>query len=221
MDSWGTSLGAMLTTAVHGGVRATLAKFSFVIELILVPILAFYLLADGRSIRQQVVFFVPRHYLEWTEHALLRSDQAFQRFIRGQVILCLIAFTVVTVGLSAIGVDFYLLLGVIAGITRAIPIVGPIVGAIPILIVIFLTKPLAVAIWVIIAFAALHLLESKLLMPAVLGRELKLHPVLIIVALLIGAQVAGLLGMFLAAPVLAVVRTLIAERREEVAEEVA
>jgi len=60
-------------------------------------------------------------------------------------------------------------------------------------------------------------MESKLLMPAVLGRQLNLHPVLIIVALLIGAQVAGLLGMFLAPPVLAVIRTLVAERREEAA----
>jgi predicted PurR-regulated permease PerM len=59
----------------------------------------------------------------------------------------------------------------------------------------------------------MHLLESKLLMPAVLGRQLDLHPVLIIVALLVGAQMGGLLGVFLAAPVLAVIKVLIAERR--------
>jgi predicted PurR-regulated permease PerM len=215
-DAWVESLAAMATGAVHGGVRAALANVGMLVELILVPILAFYILADGRAIRQQVLFFVPRRHLAWTEHALTQSDDAFQRFIRGQVVLCLIAFVVVTAGAWAIGLDFYLLLGVVAGVTRAIPIVGPVVGAIPIIIVLLLAKQsLAFTIWVIAVFALLHLLESKLLMPAVLGRELKLHPALIIVALLIGAQVAGLLGMFLAAPVLAVVRTLIAERRQE------
>jgi len=215
LDAWGEGLLGVATNVVQGGVKATVANVKMLIELILVPILAFYMLADGRAIRHQVLFFVPRPYLAWTEHALIRSDDAFQRYIRGQVILCLIAFVVVTLGLRALHLDFYLLLGVIAGVTRAIPIVGPVIGAIPILVVVLLAKKLSVAIWVIAAFAVLHLLESKLLMPAVLGHELKLHPVLIIVALLIGAQVAGLLGMFLAAPILAVVRTLIAEQRQQ------
>jgi len=70
------------------------------------------------------------------------------------------------------------------------------VGAIPIVIVLLLAKPLAVSFWVILGFILLHVLESKFLMPAVLGASSNFTPVLIIVSLLVGAQVGGLLGMF-------------------------
>lgn len=215
VNAWAVGLVDTVGKAAQKGLGTTVKSAWMVVELLLVPILAFYMLSDGQSIRQQVLFYVPQRYLSWTDRALCRSDDAFQKFIRGQVILCLIAFIAVTVGLWAVDVDFYLLLGLIAGITRAVPVIGPVVGALPILLVILLAKPLAFAFWVILFFTLLHLMESKLLMPAVLGHQLNLHPVLIIVALLVGVQVAGLLGMFLAPPVLAVIRALVADRREE------
>jgi len=75
------------------------------------------------------------------------------------------------------------------------------------------TKTGGVTLWVLALFSLMHLLESKLLMPAIIGQQLDLHPVLIIVALLVGAQMGGLLGVFLAAPVLAAIKTLIAHQR--------
>jgi predicted PurR-regulated permease PerM len=213
LDSWIKELPGPLTGAAKKGLGLTVHGVGALVELLLVPILVFYFLADGPGIRRQVLFFVPERYLERTELTLDQADDVFQRYIKGQVILCLIAFAVVTVGLYAIDVDFYLLLGMIAGITRAIPIIGPVVGAVPILVVVFLTKTPALSVWVLVLFTLMHLLESKLLMPAILGQQLDLHPVLIIVALLIGAQMGGFLGLFLAAPVLAVIKTVVAERR--------
>jgi len=214
VDSWVSGLGDVLTTAATRGLRMTFHGVGFLVELFLVPILAFYFLADGPNIRQQVMFFVPRRAAPRTEHALNQANDVFQRYIKGQVILCLIAFAVVTVGLWAVDVDFFFLLGVAAGLTRAVPIIGPIVGAVPILLVVLATKSLALTLWVLLAFSIMHAIESKLLMPAILGQQLGLHPVLIIVALLIGAQVGGLLGVFLAAPVLAVVKVVIAQQRQ-------
>jgi predicted PurR-regulated permease PerM len=213
VESWLQGLTDVLTAATTKGLGMTFHGVGFLIELLLVPILVFYFLADGPNIRQQALFFVPRRWLPRTEQALDQADGIFERYIRGQVALCIIAFVVVTVGLWAIGVDLYLLLGVVAGLTRAVPIIGPIVGAIPILTVVALTKSGGVTLWVLILFSLMHLLESKLLMPAILGQQLDLHPVLIIVALLVGAQMGGLLGVFLAAPVLAAVKTLIANQR--------
>ena len=213
VDSWTKSAGDLLTRTATKGLGVTVHGVGLIIELLLVPILTFYFLADGPAIRRQALFFLPRRYLAWTEQTLDRADDIFQRYIKGQVILCLIAFAAVTLGLWAIGVEFYLLLGLVAGLTRAVPIIGPIVGAVPTLVVVLVTKPLAISLWVLALFALMHFLESKFLMPAVLGQQLDLHPVLIIVALLIGAQVGGLLGVFLASPVLAVVKVLVAERR--------
>ncbi len=218
VDSWTKGAGDLLTATAKKGLGITVQGLGLVVELFLVPILTFYFLADGPAIRRQALFFAPRRYLPGTEQLLDRADDIFQRYIKGQIILCVIAFAVVSLGLWAIGVDFYLLLGLGAGITRAVPIIGPVVGAIPILIVILITKPLPLAVWVLVFFTLMHFLESKFLMPAVLGQQLDLHPVLIIVALLIGAQVGGLLGVFLASPVLAVVKVLVAERRRGMAE---
>jgi predicted PurR-regulated permease PerM len=213
VESWVKGAGALATTGVTHVLAATFHGVGFFIELILVPILAFYFLADGPTIRQQVLFFVPRAYTRRTEQALNQAHDIFQRYIQGQVILCFIAFFVVTIGLYAIGVDFYLLLGVLAGLTRAVPIIGPVIGAIPIIIVVMATKSLALTLWVLAGFTIMHLLESKWLMPAILGRQLDLHPVLIIVALLVGAQIGGLLGVFLAAPLLAGLKVVIAQQR--------
>jgi predicted PurR-regulated permease PerM len=213
VDSWVRGTGDLLTRAATRGLGLTYHGVGLLIELLLVPILAFYFLADGPNIRQQALFFVPRRFLSRTEQVLGQAHDSFARYIKGQVILCVIAFAVVTAGLWAIHVDFYLLLGVAAGLTRAVPIIGPVVGAIPILIVVLITKSMALTLWVLAAFSVMHVLESKLLMPAILGQQLDLHPVLIIVALLIGAQMGGLLGVFLAAPVLAAVKSLIAEQR--------
>ena len=121
-----------------------------------------------------------------------------------------------TAGLWALGIDFYLLLGLIAGLTRAVPIIGPVVGAIPIIVVVGVTESFAYALWLLLPFTLMHLLESKLLMPAILGQQLDLHPALIIVALLIGAQMGGLLGVFLAAPVLAAAKALVEQQRMSV-----
>ncbi len=214
-DSWNESLSQLLSTVAKRGLGLTVHGMGLAVELILVPIIAFYILADGRSIRRQLIFFVPPRYTASLERSLDQADDIFARYIKGQVILCLIAFVAVSLGLWAIGVEFYLLLGVIAGITRAIPIIGPLVGAIPILIVVPLTTGSSVmTIWVLVLFTLMHLLESKWLMPAIIGRQLDLHPVLIIVALLIGAEMGGLLGMFVAAPALAVIKTLVSQGGE-------
>jgi predicted PurR-regulated permease PerM len=216
VDSWISGIASILTTAVTRGLRMTFHGVGFLVELFLVPILVFYFLADGPNIRQQVMFFVPRRAVPRTEHALTQANDVFQRYIKGQIILCLIAFVTVTAGLWAVDVDFFFLLGAAAGLTRAVPIIGPIVGAVPILLVVLATKSLALTLWVLLGFSVMHVLESKLLMPAILGQQLDLHPVLIIVALLIGAQVGGLLGVFLAAPVLAAVKVVIAQQRRGV-----
>lgn len=214
VDSWFEGTGDLLTSTAKRGLGLTVHGVGVFVELLLVPILVFYLLADGPAIRRQALFFLPRRYLPRTEAALHHADDIFARYIKGQVILCAIAFAVVALGLWAIDVDFYLLLGLVAGITRAVPIIGPIIGAIPIMVVILVTKSTALALWALALFTLMHFLESKLLMPAVLGRQLDLHPVLIIVALLLGVQMGGLLGLFLAVPVLAALKTVLAEQRE-------
>ena len=198
---------------LYSGLRAVGRSFTLIAELFLVPILVFYFLTEIKLIKEQSLFFVPERWRPKTERALEILDFVFRRYIRGQVILCLIAFAVVTVGLWALGIRLYLLLGLFAGLTRAIPIIGPVVGGVPIIIAVLIAKPFHYTLWVLAAFSLMHLLESKLLMPRVLGLQLRIHPVLIVVALLIGAEFFGLVGMFLAVPVFAAFKLLLADYR--------
>jgi predicted PurR-regulated permease PerM len=110
-----------------------------------------------------------------------------------------------------------LTLGVLAGITRAIPIIGPIVGGIPI-VLLSLKSGTGVALAVLSFFTILHLVESKFIMPLIIGDKMELHPVVIIIVLLVGGEVGGtligapfgsLLGMFFAAPVAALIKVMI------------
>jgi predicted PurR-regulated permease PerM len=203
------------TKALERGVLATFHGLGFLVELFLVPILAFYFLSDTGAIRQQFLFFLPRRYLPGVTRALTGLDDIMARYIRGQIILCAVAFVVVTLGLYIVGIRYYLSLGVVAGLTRAIPVIGPIVGAIPLAIVVVLqSQSVAFGFWVIVGFSLLHLFESKWLMPQVLGLQLEIHPVLIIIALLLGYEFFGILGMFLAVPGLAAVRLLVRSYRE-------
>ncbi|MHB9023157.1 MAG: AI-2E family transporter [Armatimonadota bacterium] len=199
-----------------GVVKKAGAWIAMIIELIFVPLVAFYFLTDARKVREQVLFFVPRRHRANVERYSGGMNTILKEYIRGQLILCAIAWVVVTLAMLIMGVPGALLLGVIAGLSRAIPVIGPVVGGIPVLAAVLFTPDMAGAFWwVLIGFSSLHLFESKVLMPKILGTYLNIHPVLIVISLLVGYQILGLLGMFIAPPVLAIVRFMLAVRRGE------
>ncbi len=194
---------------------ATFRGLGFVAELILVPILAFYFLVDAEGLRRQVLFFVPARLRAVFSHSLDGLNDIMYRYVVGQMILCATAFVVVSAALWLLHIKFWLLLGVVAGLTRAVPVIGPLLGGIPVVAAVLTqSQSLSFGLWVTVGFTLMHLFESKYLMPAILGRQLDLHPVLIIFALLVGAEFLGLIGMFIAVPVLAAIKFFIADYRE-------
>jgi predicted PurR-regulated permease PerM len=196
---------------VTGIVTSTATLVGHIVEIVLIPVLAFYFLTDSRNIKHEFVALIPRR---WWKDALWLMRQAnliLENYVIGQIILCLIAGVVVGIGLALLGVKYVLVLAVLAGITRAIPIIGPILGGIPIVLLVALQFPhnLMVAVHVLLFFSALHFIESKLILPILIGERVKLHPVTVILVLLIGAQFFGLMGMFLAPPVAAIIRVML------------
>jgi len=214
IDAEAASMRQALLDRAKGTLTAALRSIPLALELMLVPVLAFYFLSDPRSVRESCLFFVPPQYRERVEVVLKEADQVMDRYIQGQLILCSVAFVVVGLGLWALHLEFALTLGLVAGVTRAIPIVGPIFGGIPV-VAVGIARSGAVGAWLLVAFALMHFFESKYLMPKVLGFKLGVHPVLIIISLLIGGEFFGLVGMFLAAPALAIAQRLISRSRSE------
>lgn len=184
-------------------------------DLILIPVLAFYFVLDGRALRNELLALVPRRRFRETLTLMRESSGIMRTYIIAQLWLCVVAGVVVYLGLSLIHMPYALILGLLAGLTRAIPIIGPILGGIPIVLLAAVLPPehgggLALALKVLVFFSALHLFESKLLMPKFIGHRINLHAAVVIIVLLIGAEFFGLLGMFLAAPLAAIGRILIA-----------
>ena len=193
---------------------ATATGIARIVDLILIPVLAFYFVLDGRSLRNEFLALLPRRRVRETLALIRESSGIMRTYIIAQLWLCVIAGVVVYIGLSLIHMPYALVLGLLAGFTRAIPIIGPILGGIPIVLLAAVLPPehgggIALALKVLVFFSALHLFESKLLMPKFIGHRIHLHAAVVIIVLLIGAEFFGLLGMFLAAPLAAIGRVLI------------
>lgn len=193
----------------------------YVVEIVLLPVLAFYFILDGRKLKREFVGLVPKRYFRETGRMLYEFNQIMRSYVLGQFILCSLAGVLVGIGLALIGVQYVFVLSILAGITRAIPIVGPIIGGIPIILLTYADDPqygLAKALWVLGFFTLMHFAESKFIMPMLIGERMELHPVVIIVVLLVGGEVGTillgsvigtLLGMFFAPPVTAILRVMI------------
>ncbi len=194
---------------------ATVSGLARIVDLILIPVLAFYFVLDGRALRNEFMALIPPRRVREALSLMRESSGIMRTYIIAQLWLCVIAGVVVYAGLSLIHMPYALVLGLLAGFTRAIPIIGPILGGIPIVLLAAVLPPdhgggIALALKVLVFFSALHLFESKLLMPKFIGHRIHLHAAVVIIVLLIGAEFFGLLGMFLAAPLAAIGRILIA-----------
>jgi predicted PurR-regulated permease PerM len=200
--------GNLLASALEHVARTTMEWLSHTVEVVLIPILAFYFLVDLPVLKSELLGFVPSATRRPILEAASRLDRILAAYVRGQLILMAISGVVVWLGLSLIGVRLALLLGIVAGVTRAIPIIGPVLGALPIVGVV-LVQSMDAAGAVLILFVALQLIETKVILPQVIGHHLQLHAATIIVALLIGNALFGLIGMFLAPPAAAFLRDLL------------
>lgn len=188
------------------------AHLGFIVELLLIPVLAFYFLSEGPQIRREARLFVPANWRAPLSRMAHHFDFVLDGYVRGQLWMCIIAWILVTITLLILGVPHAVTLGLIAGITRAVPVIGPLLGAIPLLIVcLFYTKSMQTTGILLGAFMLMHLLESKILLPKIVGHHVDLHPVSVIIALLIGLEFFGFIGVFLAVPIAAVIKIMLVE----------
>lgn len=182
--------------------------------LFLVLIVSFYMLIDGRRIVAALVRIIPIE--DAVAEVYLEGLQAsFSRYIKGQALLATsvglaAGLGVWVLGWEAVGVwpeggQYALLFGVWAGVTEVIPYVGPWLGALPPVVLALFHSPVT-ALWVAIIFWLIQLLENHILVPNIMGASVGVHPLMVIFALLAGAEVGGVLGMLAVLPLLAMAR---------------
>lgn len=188
--------------------QKTVDWLSHVWEVLLIPVLAFYFTLDSHSLKREFAALAPRRARREVLAIAHEINCVMRSYVIGQIILCVIAGLVVAAVLSIVRMPYVALLSIMSGVTRAVPIIGPIFAGIVIVLLATIKSPM-LGLYMLLFFTFLHFAESKFIMPKLIGHRMELHPALVIIVLLIGAEFFGLLGMFLAAPVAAIIRTLI------------
>lgn len=182
-----------------------LGTIIFLPWLVLIPILAFFLLKDADSFRRSALAMLPRGRLRW------RGDELFQdinstlaAYIRAQLTACVLIGAICSIGFALIGLPSPLVLGLIAGMLEFVPLVGPLAVAILVALLALLHSGPGMAFVVLLFLGVLRVVQDYVIYPRIIGQGIHLHPLAVILAILAGAEIAGVAGIFLAIPAIAI-----------------
>ena len=188
-------------------VRVVSGSFAFILGLATAPVMIFYLMKDSSAIRDSLPAPFPAALRPYLQDALNIADRTIGAYIRGQLTLGVIVGAIVTIALLLLGVPFAFVLGIVAGLTELVPIIGPWIGGAVGVLVTLATEPGKVP-WVILLYLGVQLAENVFLVPRIQGDTLKLHPVAVITVIVIASKYFGLWGVILGPPLVALVKDM-------------
>lgn len=208
------SLPARLLQTIPGLISSSFSgvvnAIFLIVNLLVVPIATFYFLRDFSVMKGRLLAYLPVRYRTVVEQRFLEIDRVLSNFVRGQLIVALMLASIYSVGLVLAGTPMGVMVGLFAGALSFIPYLGLIFGLGPALLLTLLQfqdwqHPLAV----LVVFAVAQFIEGNFITPRVVGSQVGLHPVAVMIAVLIGGNFFGVMGILLAVPVAAVLRVLL------------
>lgn len=176
-----------------------------VIGLAIVPFMLFYLLKDREAATEEIYSLMPSESQKHAKNIVNITNRVLGSYVRAQLTLGVIVGTVVSVGLYFLGIKFSVLLGLVAGVTELIPVIGPLLGAVPGILVTLASSPEKI-LWVLSLYVGIQLIENTLLVPRIQGHAVQMHPIIIMFVLVVGSEAAGLFGVIISVPLAAVSR---------------
>lgn len=197
-----------LLAYIRSAAKVAFSLLSHALSLVIAPVLAFYMLRDLKLIRKTVAGFLKEPARTEVFSLLHQIDRVLGGFVRGHLLVALIVGILTFVGLTFLGIDFALIIGLVAGLFDIIPYFGAVIGALPAVAIALLESPLK-AFYVIILFLVIHQIESAIVSPKIIGQRVGLHPLVVIFALLVGGNAAGIIGLLLAVPITASAKALL------------
>jgi len=181
-------------------------------DFVVVPFIMFFMLKDGRSIKKGLINSVPNRYFEFALNVQHKMDVQLGNYLRGQLLAALIVGILSTLALWILDVEYYLVIGVFAGLANLVPYLGPFIGAATAVIVsLFTNEAPGQVLLILAAFAGIQLIDNTFTQALIIARNVKLHPVVVLLAVLVGGHFFGFLGLLLAVPVTAVLKVFIQE----------
>ncbi|WP_101760581.1 AI-2E family transporter [Oceanicoccus sp. KOV_DT_Chl] len=206
---WGTA-GNLLKAFWSKIAGSSVAMLTWMANLVLIPVVTFYLLRDWDVVMARIHDLLPRNTESMVSKLAAECDEIIGAFIRGQLLVMFALAIIYSVGLSMVGLDLALLLGLIAGLASIVPYMGFIVGITAASIACWFQFHEFIALLQVAGvFAVGQMLEGMLLTPLLVGDRIGLHPVAVIFAIMAGGQLAGFTGILLALPVAAVIMVLL------------
>ncbi|VEF48216.1 putative autoinducer -2 export protein AI-2E [Bacillus freudenreichii] len=181
---------------------------NIIMVLVLVPFVLFFILKDGKQAPTFLLKILPKKHQGEAENILKDMDEALSAYIQGQMIVSFCVGLTAYIGYLIIGLDYSLVLGLVAMVTNVIPFIGPWIGTFPAVIVGLLDSPFQ-ALLVIIVVIIVQQLDSNITSPLVMGKKLNIHPLTIIFVLLVAGKFGGLLGLIFAVPVYALLKVIV------------
>ena len=204
------NINGRLTGAPSAIFSEAIGLVSNAISVIIVLVMAFYMTVKEDGIKKFIVSITPEKHKEYAASLTERMEQKIGRWVQGQFFLMLLIFILDFVGLSIIGIPYALALAIFAGIMEIVPYVGPIVSAIPGIILGTLISPLTGLMTLLLYFFTQQF-ESHIIVPQVMKKAVGLNPVAVILALLVGLKLGGVLGAILAIPLATVISVFVGD----------
>lgn len=189
------------------GVQAVFNAAGAVIELFVVPIITFYFMKDGARMRDSFIRLFPLEHRPQLALIFQEIRTILGAYLTGQVIMSCIISTVIFIGMWTMDIPYALLIAALAAVTEWIPIIGPILGAVP-AVALGAVMGFSVAAKVLVFYIIVQQIDGHIVMPKVMGSAISLHPVVIVLALLIAGVLGGVKGMMLAVPATAILQVL-------------
>lgn len=190
---------------------------SVVAGVLIIPLMTLYVLMDSQRLRRAVIGCFSKRWRDDVDRALTAVNRSLGGYIYSRVLLALFVGFTTTMVLLIFGIDYALLLGLLACAGEFIPVLGPWLAFFPTAIIILATNP-GMFIWVAAFYIAIQLFENYILAPRWMGETMDLHPLTVILAMLIGGTLGGIAGLFVAVPAAAAVKVIMGVfvfRREE------
>jgi len=201
-------------TRLHGletishAMQLLLGTVAAVASVIVVPVLAAYLLMDSENVKRNFIAVIPERRRDATLQILGELEQVIGGFIRGQLLVGLSIGVIITIALLLLHIPYAVLIGAIAGLLDFIPYVGPVLAFVPALFIALFNNGPTAGLWVTLVFVAANQIEGHLIAPQIVSRSISLSPFAVLLAILVGAELGGVLGMFIAVPAAGMIRVL-------------
>lgn len=207
-------ISSRLSEATSSFFATIVGIFGGLFSAVMVLVISFYLAVQEKGVKKFLISLTPENHQHYLSDLIDRIQNKIGSWLRGQLLLMFIISCLTFIGLYFLNVPYALVLALLAGIFEIIPYVGPIIAAIPAVILAFLASPI-LALFVILLYVVIQQLENYVIVPQVMKKAVGLNPIVIIVVMLIGAKLAGILGLILSVPLSAALAEFIGDLRKK------